>query len=102
METRVRESSDLLEKLFEAYTIYHTRRRLRPGCDCRWCRKKLELTTKIMHLNMREMVEKYYLPRSRMCCSYHDETVKDAIRAWRKEKAREARRELSEIAKEII
>jgi len=62
----------------------------------------MEWTVRIMKLNMREMIENFYLPCSRMSCSYHDETVKDAIRRWRRAKAREARIELAEIAKEIL
>ncbi len=100
MERRVAEA--LVPRLFEVYTMWHTRRRMRPGCSCSYCRTKLNWTIKIGRVNMREMIDKYYLPRMCVHGHYLDDTVKDAIYAWRRQKRREAREALSQVKEEVF
>lgn len=94
MEIRI--SQKLPEVLLDKSIEYHTRRGLRLGCDCEYCRVKQNGTTSIAHTGTWMQYGKPNL------LSDHDSwEIWAVIQKSRKEQAKELRTKLNELKLEL-
>ena len=45
--------SRVIERILDVGVVYHSRRGIRPGCDCEWCQAKRYATFKIGNMAFR-------------------------------------------------